>query len=121
MKDITRHNITEVFSELSAFAYDPHQTKAIQDAAKGRLYLLHIVSEMLCGECKVNVATGYEEIEERGAIQVDGTWFCTDEWGGLWAMDDLDLLWYEVDVVDDDADVTLYYMDIRDQLLGTRV
>ena len=121
MKDITRHNITSYYSDLYAIKNDPHQTDAIRNSAKAKLYVLSIVAEMIAGEVNVEVATNYDEIEERGAIQVDGTWFCTDEWGGLWAMDDLDLLWYEVDIVDDDADVTLYYMDIRDQLLGARV
>ena len=121
MRDINRHNITEYFSDLYAIKHDPHQTEAIRNSAQAKLYVLSIVAEMMAGEVNVDVATGYDQIEERGAIQVDGTWFCTDEWGGLWAMDDLDLLWYEVDIVDDDPDVTLYYMDIRDQLLGATI
>ena len=35
MKDITRHNITEYFSDLYAIKHDPHQTEAI-------LSLIHI-------------------------------------------------------------------------------
>ena len=121
MKDITRHNITEYFSDLYAIKHDPHQTEAIRNSAQAKLYILSIVAEMMAGEVNVEVATNYEEIEERGAIQVDGTWFCADQFGSLFAMDDLDCLWYEIDVVDDDPDVTLYYMDIRDQCLGNLV
>ena len=121
MRDITRENIAHYYSELYAVKNDPHQTPAIQNSAKAKLYVLSIVAEMMAGEVNVEVATNYDEIEERGAIQVDGTWFCADQYGSLFAMDDMVLLWYEIDVVDDDPDVTLYYMDIRDQLLGAMV
>ena len=44
MKDITRHNITEYFSDLYAIKHDPHQTEAIRNSAKAKLYVLSIVS-----------------------------------------------------------------------------
>ena len=121
MKDITPHNLLAIYTEMAEYANDPHAPESVRNAASARMYLLGVINSMLNGEVRCELATGFDEIEERGAIFIDGTWWCADQYGTLFALDELDLLWYEVDVVDEDADVTLYYMDIRDQCLGNLV
>ena len=41
-----------------------------------------------------------------------------DEEHAVAALDDTDLVWYEVDIIDEDPDIVIYYMDIRSQLLA---
>ena len=69
MKDITPHNLIATYTEMAQYANDPHSPESVRSAAKARMYLLGVVNSMLNGEVRCEIATGYDEIEERGAIQ----------------------------------------------------
>ena len=110
--------ILERVEDCMAITMNDAHPDSLRELAASKLYTYSIVGMLLQGEVDVPLATGYDEIEERNALHIDGTWYCTDQFGSLFALDDLDLLWYEIDVVDDDPDVTVYYMDIRDKCLN---
>ena len=41
MRDITRHNITEYFSDLYAIKHDPHQTEASEQRPGQAVCFIH--------------------------------------------------------------------------------
>ena len=118
MQAMTREDCLRNFENL-AYLTENGATQAIRDDAKQWLHTSKIVFHLLCGRTdRLPVATGYESIDNSDALHIDGTWWKAGSNGELLALDDTDLIWYEVNVIDDDADVTLYYMDIRTQLLA---
>ena len=117
-KDLTREQLLRNFENLQNMV-DTAATQEIKDDAAQWLHVNRIAYYMLTGHTELlPVATAYEDIDNSEALQIDGTWYRCEANGCLQALDDTDCIWYDIDMVDDDPDVTLYYYDIRAQLMA---
>ena len=118
MSDYTTEKCLQIFKDLS-LALEVVETPEARDDLLGQLHTARVAFCMLNSRLDMlRVCQAPEDINVAEAVRVDGTWWQAGENGELWALDELDCLWYDVDIVDDDPDIMLYYLDIRAQCLA---
>ena len=103
--------------ETFAGLYDRAKTERERREYKGFIYINRIAFGMMTEKINGLPVTEPETMVGDDAMPFDGTWYRCDSNGTLFALDEMDCIWYEIDIIDDDADVTLYYMDIRSELM----
>lgn len=118
MADYTPEKCLQIFADVYA-ALKVVETPEAREGLQAQLYMAQLAFYMMTEHVdQVPTCQAPEDINVNDAILIDGTWWQAGDNGELWALDDLDCLWYDVDIVDDDPDIMLYYLDIRAQCLA---
>tara|TARA_B100002051_G_C16528576_1_gene531496 strand:- start:49 stop:411 length:363 start_codon:yes stop_codon:yes gene_type:complete len=118
MDGLTVEDCLKNFEQLSGLVANGATDQVKQDARQW-LHMNKIIFNLLTEKLdNLPIATGYESIDNSDSLLIDGTWWKAGSNGELFALDDTDLVWYEVDIIDEDPDIVIYYMDIRSQLLA---
>lgn len=115
-KDLTRE---QCLKNLEAYGYRITESKSKEDADVwlGFIYLNRIAFAMLTESMDRLPIAEPEKMVGNDAMEFDGTWWRCDDAGGLQAFDEMDCVWYDIEIIDDDPDVVIYFMDIRAELM----
>ena len=115
-KDLTVEQCLRNFETFQGLVDRAHSEQDRRER-RGFLYLNKIAFALLTDKVHSLPTAEPEEIVGTDAMPFDGTWYRCDEVGGLQAFDDLDCVWYDIEIIDDDPDVVVYFMDIRAELM----